>query len=408
MSSSTSTELLAKLPASTQAFVQNAGSHLTGNAAFGANDADAKEIGTWFQSVATLDASQSSQLEALNVKLTSKTYLVGSTPSAADLALYSVLHPVFSTFTPAQYYVLPALTRYIDHIQNLPSVLAVRASTSGPDAVPAPITFDLEGAPKKERVVEVKEKKPKKEAAAASGSTPAPATPAAAPAAEGAAPAGKAGKKEKKAAAEGGATAAGGAPKEKKAKGGAAPAPAAAADAGEPSPSMIDLRVGKIIEVKRHPDADGLYVEQIDVGEAEPRTVVSGLVNYMPIEALQDRTIIVVANLKPASMRGIKSFAMVLCATHKDGKEHGIEFVEPPAGSKPGERVYFDDDKYRNDQPVPQLNPKKKVFETIQPGFTTLENLDAAWVDPASGTAYRIVTKDGPCRPKTFVGASLS
>lgn len=36
--------------------------------------------------------------------------------------------------------------------------------------------------------------------------------------------------------------------------------------------------------MQRHPDADTLYVETIDVGEAEPRTVVSGLVNYIPIE----------------------------------------------------------------------------------------------------------------------------
>jgi tRNA-binding EMAP/Myf-like protein len=35
------------------------------------------------------------------------------------------------------------------------------------------------------------------------------------------------------------------------------------------------------ITVKKHPDADSLYIEQIDVGEAEPRTVVSGLVNYI-------------------------------------------------------------------------------------------------------------------------------
>ena len=38
------------------------------------------------------------------------------------------------------------------------------------------------------------------------------------------------------------------------------------------------------IAVKLHPDADSLYVETIDVGEEEPRTVVSGLVKYIPIE----------------------------------------------------------------------------------------------------------------------------
>lgn len=44
--------------------------------------------------------------------------------------------------------------------------------------------------------------------------------------------------------------------------------------------------------------------------------------------------------LNCVNLRGVQ-------ATHKDGKEHGIEFVEPPAGSVPGTRVYFDGDKYR-------------------------------------------------------------
>lgn len=47
-------------------------------------------------------------------------------------------------------------------------------------------------------------------------------------------------------------------------------------------------------------------------------------------------------NLKPASMRGIKSFAMVLCATSSDGKDGGVEFVNPPEGSAPGDRIYFE------------------------------------------------------------------
>jgi len=81
-------------------------------------------------------------------------------------------------------------------------------------------------------------------------------------------------------------------------------------------------------------------------------------------------------------MRGIKSYAMLLCASSKDGKEGGVEFVLPPAGSQPGERIYFEGEKYESKlsipytrikadypaaQPEAQLNPKKKVFETIQP-----------------------------------------
>jgi aminoacyl tRNA synthase complex-interacting multifunctional protein 1 len=47
--------------------------------------------------------------------------------------------------------------------------------------------------------------------------------------------------------------------------------------------------VGKIVSVKKHPDADSLYVEEIDVGEEKPRTVVSGLVKYIPLEGMQVR-----------------------------------------------------------------------------------------------------------------------
>jgi hypothetical protein len=40
--------------------------------------------------------------------------------------------------------------------------------------------------------------------------------------------------------------------------------------------SKLDIRVGKIVECARHPEADGLYVEQIDLGEGKTRTVCSG------------------------------------------------------------------------------------------------------------------------------------
>lgn len=65
----------------------------------------------------------------------------------------------------------------------------------------------------------------------------------------------------------------------------------------------------------QHPDADSLYLEKIDVGEAEPRTVVSGLVAYVSQEELQDRMVLLLCNLKPQKMRGIESQAMLLCAS---------------------------------------------------------------------------------------------
>ncbi|KAJ9125531.1 hypothetical protein QFC22_000492 [Naganishia vaughanmartiniae] len=306
------------------------------------------------------------------------------------------------------YYAIPSVTRYFDHIQHLKSVNDARALL--PNEPYWLVTFDLDNMPPLERKVEVKEKKAKKEGAPAAATdasagkkdkkekkateqTPAESTPEA--------PAGKAAgeserpqgqKKEKKV-------------KEKKPEGAAKPAPPPATG---PLPSMIDLRVGKVLEVSRHPDADSLYVEKIDVGEDEPRIVCSGLVAYMKPEEIQDQTIVVVCNLKPVTMRGVKSFAMLLCATAAEGKEGGIEFVRPPEGSKPGERIYFEGEKFENAQPEPLLNPKKKVFETVQPAFTTLDNLEAAWVDPETKSVHKIRTKDGVCVVRKFKGASLS
>ncbi|VDK53038.1 unnamed protein product [Gongylonema pulchrum] len=49
----------------------------------------------------------------------------------------------------------------------------------------------------------------------------------------------------------------------------------------------IDLRVGRILKAEKHPDADTLYVEQVDVGEEQPRTIISGLVRHVPIEQVR-------------------------------------------------------------------------------------------------------------------------
>lgn len=79
--------------------------------------------------------------------------------------------------------------------------------------------------------------------------------------------------------------------------------------------SRIDIRVGRIVQIGKHPDADSLYVEQIDVGEATPRTVVSGLVGKIPMEDLDGKLVTVVCNLKPANMRGVQSAGMLMAAT---------------------------------------------------------------------------------------------
>ena len=65
----------------------------------------------------------------------------------------------------------------------------------------------------------------------------------------------------------------------------------------------LDLRVGHIRKASKHPDADSLYVEEIDCGEEKPRQVISGLVKFIPEAEMQDRMVVVLCNLKPSKMR---------------------------------------------------------------------------------------------------------
>lgn len=146
----------------------------------------------------------------------------------------------------------------------------------------------------------------------------------------------------------------------------------------------LDLRVGRIIEVSKHPDADSLYVEKIDLGEPQPRTVVSGLVKHIPIEQMQNRLVVALCNLKPAKMRGVTSEAMVMCAS----SPNKVEILDPPANSVPGDLVHCEGFT-RN--PDAQLNPKKKIFETVAPDLKTNENKEACY----KGQKWHVPGKGG-------------
>mmetsp|Transcript_35423 Transcript_35423/g.67796 ORF Transcript_35423/g.67796 Transcript_35423/m.67796 type:complete len:1001 (-) Transcript_35423:335-3337(-) len=160
--------------------------------------------------------------------------------------------------------------------------------------------------------------------------------------------------------------------------------------------SRLDVRVGKITECKKHPDADALYVEQIDLGEGQTRTVVSGLVKFIPLEKMIGADVVVVANMKPAAMRGIKSEGMVLAASNADGTH--TELVTPPAGSKIGERVVCEGFEQEPDE---QLNPKKKVFEGVQPDLKSTSDCVAAY----KGIPFK--TSAGVCKVNSIAGGSI-
>ncbi len=79
----------------------------------------------------------------------------------------------------------------------------------------------------------------------------------------------------------------------------------------------LDLRVGKISEVQEHPNADKLYITRVDLGD-EQRTLVAGLKPYYEKEEMEGKKIVVVTNLEPAKLRGVKSEGMMLAAQDDD------------------------------------------------------------------------------------------
>lgn len=83
--------------------------------------------------------------------------------------------------------------------------------------------------------------------------------------------------------------------------------------------SKLDLRVGKILEAKKHPDADKLLVFKIKSGD-ETRQIISGIAKFYEPEQLVGKNIVYVANLKPRKLRGLESHGMILSAATPDDK----------------------------------------------------------------------------------------
>ncbi len=161
--------------------------------------------------------------------------------------------------------------------------------------------------------------------------------------------------------------------------------------------SRLEVRVGKVLTVERHPDAEHLFVETIDLGEPSgPRTVVSGLVKFMRSEDLLGARVLCLCNLKPATMRGVVSQAMVLAGS--DAGHTRVELVMPPEGAPVGELVTFPGFPGKPDE---QLNPKKKIWEAIQPELRTSAELVALYRDAP------FTTSAGVCRVASIANAVI-
>ncbi|CAI6276033.1 unnamed protein product [Periconia digitata] len=405
------------------------------------SDAEKAELSQWLITASHIasageDAAKvSERLSALNTHLSSRTTVLGAKPSVADIALYQKLAPVVSKWSAEErtgengyHYIV----RHVDFVQNSP-LFGLKLDDK--------VNVDLDSVIFKIKPVDAKAEKERKKkekeaaaaAAAASGATPTAAT-------------GEQGKKSKKEKVKDKVQAAGeavastvtgkagppeGAPTQKKEKKAKQPKPQKAPPIEKPlSPALIDLRVAHILKAEKHPNADSLYVSTVACGDAPGtdntseyegqvvRTVCSGLNGLIPLEEMQNRKIVAVCNLKPVTMRGVKSCAMVLAASPRvaEGEDsHGgpVELVSPPADAKAGDRVFFEG---WEGEPEGQLNPKKKIWETMQPGFTTTDGLEVGFdveavpqlsgegADKKTGVA-KLKTAAGLCSVKTLKGA---
>ncbi|KAK0744050.1 hypothetical protein B0T18DRAFT_329821 [Schizothecium vesticola] len=399
--------------------------------------AEESDIQKWIAKADALKANADKQaLDALNTELATRSTALGTKPSKADVALYEAVAPLVKAWSPEERTGKdgrPHIVRLVDFVQNSPAfgldvadadkvkidaeeVLYVKppvdakaekerlkkekaataAAVAGGDKTLVDRTKEAAVAVVN-KAVEVKDMVVEAATGAAAAAT--------------AAPEGKP-KKEKKE------------KKEKQQRAPAPPPPAAVV-----SPGLIDLRVGHILKAIKHPEADSLFVSTIAMGDklgtddtAEVdgqicRTVCSGLNGLIPLEDMQNRKVVVVCNLKPVKMRGIKSSAMVLAASPRlkegeaDDHKGPVELVNPPADAKAGERVYFEG---WQAEPEKVLNPKKKVWETFQPGFTTTDDLEVAFdagvikeLEGKEGLGKLVTESGGVCKVTSLKGAQV-
>ncbi len=99
--------------------------------------------------------------------------------------------------------------------------------------------------------------------------------------------------------------------------------------------AKVDIRVGKVLEGKPHPDAKKLLAFTIDTGD-KLRSIVSGIANDYDPKDLVGKNVLVVCNLKPVKLRGILSEGMILAGEDKQGK---LYVIEASLGMKPGDKI---------------------------------------------------------------------
>jgi methionyl-tRNA synthetase len=96
----------------------------------------------------------------------------------------------------------------------------------------------------------------------------------------------------------------------------------------------LDLRIGKVLEVQDHPDADKLYVLTVDIGD-ETRTLVAGIKPWYSKEELVGKNVVILVNLEPKEIRGIESKGMLLATLQDDN----LSIISTDKDMSPGSKI---------------------------------------------------------------------
>ena len=105
--------------------------------------------------------------------------------------------------------------------------------------------------------------------------------------------------------------------------------------------AKVDLRVAKILEAEAHPDADRLVKLQVDDGSGKPRQICAGIREYYEPADLVGKSIVIVANLAPRTIRGEESRGMLIAASDavKGSEERSVVVMTPMSGIGAGSVV---------------------------------------------------------------------
>ena len=101
----------------------------------------------------------------------------------------------------------------------------------------------------------------------------------------------------------------------------------------------LDIRVGTIVSVEDHPEAEKLYVLKVNLGEeGGPRQLVTNIKSLFPKDYMMGRRLLVISNLKKAKFRGVESFGMLMAADDEKVGGSSIALLKPsidvPDGTK--------------------------------------------------------------------------